>query len=156
MLKLGQNKKGQKFFQLHRFLNTFLQLAAEKKYSKNGSAGNFFGPPYFVTALRSRTCLCMKCKCNVIWVLAPLQNIIIKRIYIPTAPLLAVYIFFRDPSGCLAWYIQKYLLCPLSDKTVPIQFLGFIFISLGSGNVKFNIFLYHGSPKNNGNAQLLR
>ena len=85
----------------------------------------------------------------------PHCGIIIKRIYIPTAPLLAVYIFFRDPSGCLAWYIQKYLLCPLSDKTVPIQFLGFIFISLGSGNVKFNIFLYHGSPKNNGNTQLL-
>jgi hypothetical protein len=32
-------------------LNTFLQLAAEKKYSKNGAAGNFFGPSYFVTAL---------------------------------------------------------------------------------------------------------
>ena len=111
---------------------------------------------FVLTLLRSRTCLCKKCKCNVVWVLAPLQNILIKRIYIPTAPLLAVYIFFRDPSGCLAWYIQKYLLCPLSDKTVPIQFLGFIFISLGSGNVKFNIFLYHGSPKNNGSAQLLR
>ena len=50
-LKPGQNKKGQNFFQLHRFLNTFLQLAAEKKYSKNGAAGNFFGPSYFVTAL---------------------------------------------------------------------------------------------------------
>jgi hypothetical protein len=32
-------------------LNTFLQLAAEKKYSKNGAAGKFFGPSYFVTAL---------------------------------------------------------------------------------------------------------
>ena len=50
-LKPGQNKKGQNFFQLHHFLNTFLQLAAEKKYSKNGAAGNFFGPSYFVTAL---------------------------------------------------------------------------------------------------------
>ena len=50
-VKPGQNKKGQNFFQLHRFLNTFLQLAAEKKYSKNGAAGNFFGPSYFVTAL---------------------------------------------------------------------------------------------------------
>ena len=50
-LKPGQNKMGQKFFQLHRFLNTFLQLAAEKKYSKNGAARNFFGPSYFVTAL---------------------------------------------------------------------------------------------------------
>ena len=53
ILKPGQNKKGQKFFQLHRFLNTFLQLAAEKKYKylKNGAAGNFFGPSYFVTTL---------------------------------------------------------------------------------------------------------
>ena len=50
-LKPGQNKKGQKKFQLHCFLNTFLQLAAEKKYSKNGAAGNFFGPSYFVIAL---------------------------------------------------------------------------------------------------------
>ena len=50
-LKPGQNKKGQNFFQLHRFFNTFLQQAAEKKYSKNGAAGNFFGPFYFVTAL---------------------------------------------------------------------------------------------------------
>ena len=59
-LKPGQNKKGQKFFQLHRFLNTFLQLAAEKKYSKNGAAGNFFGPSYFVTALDSRYLHSMK------------------------------------------------------------------------------------------------
>ena len=50
-LKPGQNKKGQKNFQLHRFLNTFIQLAAEKKYSKNGAAGKFFSPSYFVTAL---------------------------------------------------------------------------------------------------------
>ena len=50
-LKPGQNKKGQNIFQLHRFVNTFLQLAAAKKYSKNGAAGNFFGPSYFVTAL---------------------------------------------------------------------------------------------------------
>ena len=50
-LKPGQNKKGQKVFQLHRFLNIFLQLAAEKKCSKNGAAGNFFGTSYFVTAL---------------------------------------------------------------------------------------------------------
>ena len=50
-LKLGQNKRGQNLFQLHRFLNTFLQLAAEKKYSKNGAAGIFFGPSYFVMAL---------------------------------------------------------------------------------------------------------
>ena len=52
-IKPDQNKKGQKIFQLHRFLNTFLQLAAEKKYSKNGAAGNFFGPSYFVMALGS-------------------------------------------------------------------------------------------------------
>ena len=51
ILKPCQNKKGQHLFQLHRFLNTFLQLAAEKKYSKNGAAGKFFGPSYFVTAL---------------------------------------------------------------------------------------------------------
>jgi hypothetical protein len=44
-------KPGQNIFQLHHFLNTFLQLAAEKKFSKNGAAGNFFGPSYFVTAL---------------------------------------------------------------------------------------------------------
>ena len=50
-LKPGQNKKGQNIFQLHRFLNAFLQMAAEKKYSKNGAAGNFYGPSYFVTAL---------------------------------------------------------------------------------------------------------
>ena len=51
LLKPGQNKKDQKIFQLHCFLNTFLQLAAEKKYSKNGAAVNFFGPSYFVTTL---------------------------------------------------------------------------------------------------------
>ena len=51
IVKPGQNKKGQKIFQLHCFLNTFLQLSAEKKYSKNGAAGNFFGPSYFVMAL---------------------------------------------------------------------------------------------------------
>ena len=51
LLKPDQNKKGQKNFQLHRFLNTFLQLAAEKNYSKNGAAGKFFGPSYFVSAL---------------------------------------------------------------------------------------------------------
>ena len=47
LLKPDQNKKGQKNFQLHRFLNTFLQLAAEK----NSAAGKFFGPSYFVSAL---------------------------------------------------------------------------------------------------------
>ena len=33
------------------FFKYFLQLVAEKKYSKNGAAGKFFGPSYFVTAL---------------------------------------------------------------------------------------------------------
>ena len=41
-IKPPKNKKGQKIFQLHRFLNTFSQLPAVKKYSKNGAAGNFF------------------------------------------------------------------------------------------------------------------
>ena len=51
LLKPSQNKKGQKTFQLHRFLNPFLQLAVEEKDSKNGAARNFFGPSYFMTAL---------------------------------------------------------------------------------------------------------
>ena len=51
ILKPGQNKKGQKNFQLHRFLNTFSQLLAVKKYSKNGAAGKIFGPSYFDPAL---------------------------------------------------------------------------------------------------------
>ena len=36
---------------MHRFLNTFSQLPAVKKYSKNGAAGKFFGPSYFDLAL---------------------------------------------------------------------------------------------------------
>jgi len=32
-------------------LNTFSQLPAVKKYSKNGAAGKFFGPSYFDPAL---------------------------------------------------------------------------------------------------------
>ena len=51
VLKPSQNKKGQKNFQLHGFLNTFSQLPAEKKYSKNGATGKFFGPSYFDPAL---------------------------------------------------------------------------------------------------------
>ena len=51
LLKPGQNKKGQKFFQLHCFLNTFLLLAAEKKYSKNNAARKCFGPSYFDSTL---------------------------------------------------------------------------------------------------------
>ena len=54
-VKPGQNKKRQKNFQLHRFLNTFLQLASEKKYSKKGSAGKIFGPSYFVTTLVNKS-----------------------------------------------------------------------------------------------------
>jgi hypothetical protein len=50
-LKPSQNKKGRKIFQLHRFLNTFSQLPAVKKYSKNSAAGNFFSPSYFDPAL---------------------------------------------------------------------------------------------------------
>ena len=52
MLKPSQDKKGQKIFQLHCFLNTFSQLLAVKKYSKNGAAGKFVGPSYFDPALR--------------------------------------------------------------------------------------------------------
>ena len=52
-LQLSQNKKGQNIFQLHRFLNTFSQLPAVKKNSKNGAAGNFFGPSYFDPALKT-------------------------------------------------------------------------------------------------------
>ena len=51
MLKPSENKKGQKIFQLHRFLNTFSQLPAVKKYSKNGAARKFLGPSYFDLAL---------------------------------------------------------------------------------------------------------
>ena len=51
LVKPGQNKKGQKFFYLHGFINPFLKLAAEKKNSKNGPARKIFGPYYFVTAL---------------------------------------------------------------------------------------------------------
>ena len=53
LLKPSQNKKGRKIFQLHRFLNTFSQLPAVKKYSKNGAAGKFFGPSYFDPALKA-------------------------------------------------------------------------------------------------------
>ena len=55
LLKPSQNTKGRKNFQLHRFLNTFYQLPAVKKYSKNGEAGKFFGPPYYDPALKYRS-----------------------------------------------------------------------------------------------------
>ena len=54
--KAGSNKKGQKNFQLQRFLNPFLQLAAEKRDSKNGAAIKFFGPSYFFMALVTVAC----------------------------------------------------------------------------------------------------
>ena len=50
-LKSGRNKKCQKMFQLHRFLNPFSQLPTVKKDSKKGSTRNFFGPSCFVMAL---------------------------------------------------------------------------------------------------------
>ena len=49
MLEPSQNKKGRKNFQLHRFLNTFSQLPAVKKYSKNDAAGKFFDPALVLT-----------------------------------------------------------------------------------------------------------
>ena len=51
LLKPSQNKKDQKKFPAAPFLNTFSQLPAVKKYSKNGAVGNFFGPSYFDPAL---------------------------------------------------------------------------------------------------------
>ena len=35
------------------WVNTFSQLPAVKKYSKNGAAGKIFGPSYFDPALHS-------------------------------------------------------------------------------------------------------
>ena len=50
-LKPSKNKKVQKCFYLHRFLNPFSQLPAVKKDLKNGAARKFSGPSYFATAL---------------------------------------------------------------------------------------------------------
>ena len=50
-IKPSYNKKGQKIFQLHHFLNTFSQLPAVKQDSKNGAARKFFAPSYFDPAL---------------------------------------------------------------------------------------------------------
>ena len=50
-VKPDQNKKVPKISQASPFFESFLQLAAEKKDSKNGAARKFFGPSYFVTAL---------------------------------------------------------------------------------------------------------
>ena len=60
VLKPSQNKKGRKNFQLHRFLNTFSQLLAVKKYSKTGAAGIFFGCSYFDPALDLLKSICRK------------------------------------------------------------------------------------------------
>ena len=51
MVKSGQNKKGQKIFQLHRSLNPCSRLPAVKKDLKTAAARKFFGLSYFVTAL---------------------------------------------------------------------------------------------------------
>ena len=52
LLKPSQNKKGRKKIPAAPFfLNTFSQLPAVKKYSKNGAAEKFFGPCYFDLAL---------------------------------------------------------------------------------------------------------
>ena len=59
LLKPSQNKKGQKNFQLHRFLNPFPQLPAVKKASKNSADRKFFGPSDFVTVLIN-TCYCLQ------------------------------------------------------------------------------------------------
>ena len=53
-LKPGQNKKDQNVFQLHRFLNTFLQLAAENKYSKKWCSWKCFRPFLFCDGFTSR------------------------------------------------------------------------------------------------------
>ena len=57
---MSQNKEGQKIFQLHRFLNTFSQLPAVKKYSKNSADGNFLGPSYFEPALVTSQLFCFE------------------------------------------------------------------------------------------------
>ena len=49
--KAGSKSEGPKNFPAAPFFEHFLQLGAEKKYSKNGAAGKFFGPSYFDPAL---------------------------------------------------------------------------------------------------------
>ena len=53
MVKLSQNKKCQKFLQVHSFWCLFLQLVPEKKASKTLHLENFFDPSYFEAALVS-------------------------------------------------------------------------------------------------------
>ena len=49
--KAGSKSEGPKKFPAAPFFEYFLQLVAEKKYSKNSAAGIFFGPSYSVMAL---------------------------------------------------------------------------------------------------------
>ena len=53
MVKLSQNKKGQKFLQVHSFWCLFLQLVALKKAPKTLLLENLFDPSYFEAALVS-------------------------------------------------------------------------------------------------------
>ena len=50
-LKLSQNKKDQKMFQVHRFRCHFFTAGSWEKDSKNDAPGICFGPSYFETAL---------------------------------------------------------------------------------------------------------
>ena len=50
-LKPSQNKKEQKIFQLHHFLNNFSQLPAVKSIQKTVQLDKFFGPSCFEPAL---------------------------------------------------------------------------------------------------------
>ena len=55
LIKPWQNKDGQTFVELHRFLNPFFlnlnQLPAAKNLFKNGAAEQTFGPSYFALAV---------------------------------------------------------------------------------------------------------
>ena len=51
MLKLCQNKKNQKFVELHHFWILFFWQQSADQDSKNGAAQQTFGPSYFVRAL---------------------------------------------------------------------------------------------------------
>uniref|UniRef100_A0A224Y1G8 Putative secreted protein n=1 Tax=Panstrongylus lignarius TaxID=156445 RepID=A0A224Y1G8_9HEMI len=50
------------------------------------------------------------------------------------------------PSGCLAWYIQRYFLKPFNANTVPTQFLGLIDRSLSSTRLCLNTSVYQLRP----------
>ena len=51
IVRPSQNKKDREIFQMHHFMNPFLQLAVEKKDSKNGAARKLFDPSYFYPTL---------------------------------------------------------------------------------------------------------